>query len=405
MTPTAFDWTKADTARARADTCAADQLIHLNNAGAALPPDMVVDAVVDHLRLEQRIGAYEAAEAARDEQRRVYEALAVLVGARPTEIALVDSATRAWIAAFSAIRFRPGQRILTCVSEYASNFIAYLQAAKRWDVRIQVLPNDETGTMSADVVAAALDDDVALVAATHVPTNSGVVAPVEEIGEVVRESPALYFVDACQSAGQLPVNVQAIGCDVLTATGRKFLRGPRGTGFLYVDPGRLAELEPVCADLHSASWVATHEYKLRDDAGRFELWENNVSTRLGLGAAAEYARAFGIEKCSSRIRELAHRLRDQLIMMPRIRVWDAGETLSGIVTFTADGWTPADLTHELRSRSKINIWHVGSDSALLDMSKRGLSSVARASVHYFNTEEEIDALAQALETLVLAQEG
>ena len=224
---------------------------------------------------------------------RVRASVAALVGAEPEEVALADSATRAWISAFTAIRFRPGDRILTSSSEYASNVIALLQAAEHDGVHVDVVPNDESGALSLHDLERLMDDRVRLVAITHVPTSSGLVNDVAGIGAILAGTDALYLVDACQSVGQLPIDVATIGCHLLSATGRKYLRAPRGTGFLYVDRTRLDELRPIAADLHSARWTGPSTYELAADATRFELWEHSVANVLGLGAAADYALGVG----------------------------------------------------------------------------------------------------------------
>jgi kynureninase len=223
-----------DVERARADTPGCEHVLHLNNAGSSLPPKQVLRAVIGHVELEGRIGGYEAHEQNERAVERFYGAAAELLGARPDEIAFCSSATRAWDMAFYAFAFERRDRILTSVADYISNYIAYIQVAERTGAEIVTVPNDECGQVSVDALRDLVDEHVKLVAITHVPTNSGLVNPVAEIGAVTRATGIPYLVDACQSAGQLPLDVDAIGCDALSATGRKFLRGPRGTGFLYV---------------------------------------------------------------------------------------------------------------------------------------------------------------------------
>lgn len=387
-----------DIQRLREDTPGCAEVIHFNNAGAALMPRPVLEAVVNHLELEARIGGYEAYDAAHAQVEHTYQAIARLIGAEPDEIALVENATRAWDMAFYSIPFRPGDRILTSVSEYASNVISFLQVARKTGAVVEVVPNDEHGQLSVEALRTMLDERVKLIAVSHIPTNGGLIQPAEEIGRVARESGILYLLDACQSVGQIPVDVRAIGCDMLSATSRKYLRGPRGAGFLYVRRSLIPQLEPVLLDLHAATWVAPDRYEVRPDARRFENWESYVAGRIGLGVAVDYALSVGIEEGSARLRALAELLRRRIAELPGGRVHDLGRERGGIVTFTLEGIAPETVKAYLAAK-QINVTVSTVASTRFDMEARGLEKIVRASVHYYNTEEEIDAFIDALAEL------
>jgi selenocysteine lyase/cysteine desulfurase len=384
-----------DLARARRETPGCENVLHFNNAGAALLPQSVLDATVGHLTLEAQIGGYEAADRVADSLDRVYSSIARLLSCQPTEIAVVENATRAWDMAFYAVPLGPGDRILTAMSEYASNYIAFLQVARRTGAIVEVVPNDEHGQLSVDALRAMADERVKLIAMTHVPTNGGLVNPAAEVGAVARDIGALYLLDACQSAGQVPLNVDAIGCDMLSATGRKYLRGPRGTGFLYVRSAILDRLEPPFLDLHAATWVARDRYAIRPDARRFENWETNVAGKLSLGVAVDYALDWGIDAIEERVVHLAEGLRERLRLIPRVTVQDLGAKRCGIVTFTVDRISPGEIKRQL-ARHRINVTTSTVASTRFDMEARGLTELVRASVHYYNSEDEIERFCSIL---------
>ena len=388
-----------DVARARRDTPGCQRVAHFNNAGASLPPQPVLDAVQGHLRKEAEIGGYEAADAAAPERRRTYEALGRLLNCTTEEIALVENATRAWDMAFYSLKFKAGDRILTSNAEYASNYIAYLQVAQRTGAIVEVVPDDEHGQVSVDAMRKELAKGrVALVGLTHTPTNGGLVNPAEEVGGLTRAASVPYLLDACQTAGQWPLDVEKIGCDMLSATGRKFLRGPRGTGFLYVRKSMIPSLEPPLLDLHAATWVERDRFEIHPTARRFENWEQYIAGYIGLGVAVDYALGWGIDAIRGRVTQLASQLRVSLASVPGVVVRDLGRDKCGIVTFTVEGQDPTALRDRLRAR-QINVSVTGRSSTRLDMEARGLQSMVRASVHYYNTGEEIERLVDAVRQL------
>ena len=380
-----------DVPRARRETPGCEHVTHLNNAGSSLPPQLVLDAVVGHLELEARVGGYEAHEQNEAAIERFYGAAAELLGARPEEIAFASSATRAWDMGFYAFPFERGDRILTAVTEYISNYIAYIQIAERTGVEVIPVPNDEHGQVSVDALRELVDERVKLIAITHVPTNGGLVNPAAEIGAVAREAGIPYLLDACQSVGQLPVDVEEIGCDVLSATGRKYLRGPRGTGFLYVRSSLLDRLEPPFLDMRAADWVEPDRYELRPDALRFEEWEQAYAAKIGLATAIDYALGWGLAAIWERVAALGERLRTRLGDVEGVTVRDLGAVRCGIVTFTVDGAGAEELKDRL-ARERINVTVSPRSSTLLDSQERGLPDLIRASVHYYNTDEELDRL-------------
>jgi len=310
----------------------------------------------------------------------------------------MESATRAWDMAFYSIPFQPGDRILTAMSEYIGNYIAFIEVMKKTGVAVVPVPDDEFGQLDVGALASMIDDRTKLIAVTHVPTNGGLVNPAAAIGRVAREAGVPFLLDACQSVGQMPVDVREIGCTMLSVTSRKFLRGPRGVGFLYIDLDAARELEPVFLDGRAADWVAPDRYEMRPDARRFEEWESSVANRIGLGVAVDYALEIGVAEGYARIQALASDLRSGLAALPGVTVVDQGRERCGIVTFTVDGVAPSDVKLRLREQ-RINVNTIDPSNTLLDSEARGLGEIVRSSVHYYNSEDELTRLVEAVAAL------
>ena len=390
-----------DILKARADTRACHHIIHFNNAGASLMPIPVSDALHSYLLEEENRGGYETAAAKVCELDNFYTASAKLLNCAPKEIAYVENATRAWDMAFYSLKFSPGDKILTTISEYVSNVVAYLHQAKRYGAELVFVPNDEYGQIDTKALENLIDQQVKLISINHIPTGSGLVNPVAEVGRIANAAGIPFLLDACQSVGQIPVDVQAIGCDMASGTGRKYLRGPRGTGFLYVRESLIETLEPPLLDHHAAKLVSPTEYVMCSNAKRFENWEQFLAGKAALGVAIDYALTWGIEAIQARIYSLAARLREKLSLLNGVTLTDEGQEQCGLVTFTTNQKSASEIQAALAAK-KINVSVAGYSWNLVSFRLRGLSEAVRTSIHYFNTDEEIDIFVATLKEILTA---
>ncbi|MFI9009747.1 aminotransferase class V-fold PLP-dependent enzyme [Actinosynnema sp. NPDC053489] len=369
--------------------------IFLDSAGSSLPPREVLDEVIGHLRREAEVGGYVAARERQDDLDDGYRVFAELLGAEPDEVAFTDSATRSWLTAFDAVPLAAGDRVLFSEAEYAGAAIPILRRAREVGATAEVVPSDASGQVDVAALRELLDERVKLVSLVHVPTNSGLVNPAREVAEAAHEVGALVLLDACQSIGQLPVRADELGVDLITGTGRKWLRGPRGTGVLVVRREAAARLRPRLIDLHGAEWTAPGEFRLREDARVHEIWESSVADRLGLIAAARYALARGVDVIEREVGERARRLRGGLAALPGVAVRDPGVRKAGIVTFTVDG-VPASEVRDRLADEGVTVTVSTASSTLLDMTRRGLAEVVRASPHYFVEPAQVDQAVAAV---------
>jgi selenocysteine lyase/cysteine desulfurase len=382
----------------RAITPGCSQRTHLNNAGAALLSTPTVTTMTDYLHREAQIGGYEAADEAADQIGAVYESLAELLGASPSQIALFDNSTHAWNAAFYSVPLRAGDRILTGRNEYGSNVLAYLQIAQRTGAEVVVVPDDDTGQIDVDALANLIDERTKLIGLTWVPTAGGLVNPAAEVGRLARAADVLYLLDATQAVGQFPIDVSAIGCDLLTGTGRKFLRGPRGTGFLYVGQRAIDRLDPFVAEIRSATWDGGRSFGWVDGARRFETWENSYINVLGLGAAVRQALDLGLDQIGARSKALGSRLRAGLSQIEGVTVHDLGREQCAIVTARVAGIDTGEVAGEL-SRRAINVSTTVAEHNQFDTEVRDIHPLVRLSPHYYNTEAEIDGAIDTVASL------
>lgn len=375
-------------AQVRADTPACEHLIHFNNAGCALSPAAVTTSVTNHLRLEQELGGYEAATQAERDIAAFYSELANLLHCDESEIAFMESATRAWQSALLSLDLQPGDQVLTADNEYASNYLSLLYLSRRHGVELITIPSGDDGLIDPQRIADSITAKTRAVALTHVASQRGDVQAIAEVGEIAHENRLVFLVDACQSVGQIDLNLKQLKCDFLCGTGRKYLRGPRGTGFLYANRETTQSLVPPAIDLHSASWTNPSEFEIKAGAIRFESWERNVAGMIGLGEALKYANSLGMESIEARVRLLAKSLNRQLQSIDGVEVHERAANLSGIVTLSRVNTEAGTLRENLQALG-VNTSVTKKQNARLDLDSVLGRDVLRASLHYYNSEEEV----------------
>lgn len=395
--------TEQEILQLRTETKGTKQKIHFNNAGASLPPDVVVEAVINYLTEEAANGGYETEAKYKEQVENIYPLVAKLINADKDEIALVENASVAWGLAFNGIDFKQGDEIIISEMEYVTNLIGFLNAKKNHGVEIKVIPNDQDGNFQLAELEKAISPKTKLIAITHIASSTGGMMPIVEIGKIARKHHILYLVDACQSAGHVPLDVKEIDCDMLSVTGRKYMRAPRGTGFLYVRKEVQSKLKLLLIDGFSTTSITETDFKMRDDARRFELFEKNKALLLGFGKAVDYILNIGVDRIWARIQFLSGLLRQKLKAIKGVTVNDTGSKQCGIVTFSIEG-VDADVVKNKLAEKQINVSVGLAKSTLIYMNKHHLDSVVRASVHYYNTDEEVAILCGALIELLKNQE-
>jgi len=371
-----------------------DQLF-LNSAGASLMPRSVVKKISDYLHLESRQGGYYVADQQAAELAQFEQQLAKLLGTTTRNVTFAHSATDGYVAALSSIPFKSSDIILTSDDDYVANQLQFLSLQKRFGIIIKSIKNLPNGDLDLmDFEKKIKEDRPRLVAVTHVPTNSGLVQDVSTTGKICAEKEIIFLLDACQSVGQMEVTIDKYPCDFLTATGRKFLRGPRGTGFMYVSDRMLEEgYEPLYPDGNGAVWTGKDTYEIADTAARFTNWERPYALVQGLTEALRYLHEVGIKNIELQNKKVVTRLRERLAAIPEVALYDRGSETCNIITFRKEKKTQEDFQ---KAFSQHQIYYGISQSAQgqIDFEKKGVDWVVRLSPHYFNTEEEMDRVAE-----------
>ncbi len=388
-----------DVEKARSETKGCHEIIHFDNAGSSLMPTPVVQVLRDTLEREQTVGSYRTQNELSSHLEDFYTSAALLLGCQANEIAFMENNSRAWGLAFYGVPLKSGDKIITSLADYGSNIVGYLHRVRNHGIEILVAPNDSFGQIDIEAMKEMIDDKVRLISISYIPSSNGLINPASKVGKIAREAGIPYLLDACQAAGQIPLNVSEIGCDVLTVTGRKFLRGPRATGFMYIRKSFLHKLDPPVLDIHAARLIYAKDFEIRHDARRFESWEQYVAGKLALKTAIDYALGWGIASIRDRIFILANLLRQRLADLDKVNVTDVGLEKCGIVSFEVKDLCPLYVRDELW-RNKVNVSISSEAASPFLYQSLGLTQTIRASVHYYNTEDEIERFVELLKNIL-----
>ncbi|MEK6479496.1 aminotransferase class V-fold PLP-dependent enzyme [Catalinimonas sp. 4WD22] len=384
----------------RKDTPACQDKIFLNSAGSSLMPHKAAESVQKYLKEEEKLGGYKVAELREADIESFYKEVALLINAEAHQIAFAFSATEAYAKALSSIPFEVDDVILTSDNDYVSNQINFISLKQRFKIDVVRVKNKGNGDLDLEDLEQKIQiHQPRLVAITHVPTNSGLVQDVADIGKICTQHQVLYLLDACQSVGQFSVDVKEIQCDFMSVTGRKFLRGPRGTGFLYVSDKVLTQdYAPLFIDLRGAEWTSSDQFQMIESAKRFESWEIPYALLIGLKEAVAYANAVGIEHIETYNQQLMHQLRERLVSIAGVKLFDQGSRTCNILTFQKEGKSLAQIKACLDAQ---NVFYstTAKSSAIIDFEKKGIDWVVRLSPHYFNTIEEMDRVADIIQKM------
>jgi len=388
-----------DLNKVRKDTPHCQDRIFLNSAGSSLMPNQVLERMKSYLDEEVKYGGYKLYDIYEGEINEFYLETAKLLNCQPHNIAYAFNATDAFAQALYSIPFEKGDVIITSDDDYFSNHIQFDSLYRRFGVQTIRVNNLENGELDLVHMERLIrEHNPRLVSITHVPTNTGKVQDVESVGTLCESYDILYIVDACQSAGQMPLDIEKIKCDFLNVTGRKFLRGPRGTGFLFISDRVLKMgLTPLRLDGWSANWVAPNQFDFHESARRYEVYEQSYSCTLGLKEAIRYANDIGLDKIYAYNQELLTRLRSNLAAHGDILFLDEGENLVNIFTFQKKGATKSEIEKAL-TENEVYFSSAFRGNALIDFDKKGVDWAIRISPHYFNTMEEIDKVSEIIKS-------
>lgn len=374
-------------------------VIYLDNAATTPTPNPVIEAMLEYYReYSANIGRglHRATKRATEAFESSREKVAKTIGAKPDEIAYTKNATEALNLVARGLDWEKGDKVIATIFEHHSNLIPWQKLEEEIGIELEIVHENSDCIVEPSAIEEAIDERTRLVTIPHVSNAFGTRQPVEEVGEIAEENDILFSVDAAQAVGHMPVDVGEIGCDFLAAPGHKGLLGPQGTGFLYIREDRLDRVEPLLYGGGIVEAAEEHESDLVEPPQIFDAGTPNIPGVIGLGRAAEYVLGIGLEEIEERERKLVDRMLD-IGDCDEIEVYGPGsaEGFGGAASFNLKGMDHHEVSSVLDEVENIAT-RSGHHCAMPAMSHLGLDGNVRASVHYYNTEEDVGRFAEVL---------
>lgn len=370
--------------------------INFNNAGSSKNSNKVIKTIIAYLEEEQKLGGYLAAKLNRPKILNFYRVFSKLIKCKKSEISFLPSSTYGWNFFLNSISFKKNDNVIIFENEYGNNFISLL---KKKNLKIKVSKLSHDGQVCFESLKENIDRNTKLVSVCHISSQCGNLIDVQKVGKIVKEinRNTLFLVDACQSIGQIDINVRKINCDVMIGSGRKYLRGPRGTGFIFIKDDLKKNLSPIISDSFSCKIV--NMKKIIYKKNYFETFEYSPALLLGLTEAIENIHSIGIKKIQKKIKKLSLYFRLKVRKLNGVIIFENECLISGINTIIINGFSTKEvLDYLLKKKILCSISDNKTSYHFFKTRKR--KSLLRLSFHYYNDFKEIDFLIKTIEELV-----
>lgn len=376
---------------------------YFNNAGSGIMSNDTFDTIVNHMRLEMQYGAYKAAIIREKEIKEFYKYAAKLLNAESSEeIAFIDSASRGWNLVMYGLPVTSNTSIVTLESEYGTNLLTIYDIANKTGCSVTVVKCHEDGSFDLLDVEDALSKGECILAVSHVAAQGAIENPVNELGILAEKYKAIYIVDGCQACGQIPINVQEMKCDFYITAGRKWLCGPRGTGILYVK--KESRFPSSQIDLSTSDLVFDNNNKVVgiktvESAKRFELWEKNVASLLGLSNAIKECLNLGLPRIQDGIISNTIKIREAICNNPKLTLVGKKDAPIGNASFyTNNEALERDIKVFFEENGFIISCMCDWDCPLF-FPKNNVKYIFRITPHYYTPSEEVHEMCECIRNI------